>query len=457
MRFKTINPATGEIIAEYETMTRPDVMRIAECSHAAFLKWRGLGVSERAPYFRRFASVLRKNNEHYARTMTTEMGKPIREARAEVEKCAWTSEVFAEKASEWLREETIEADGLRHIVAFEPLGVILSVMPWNFPFWQALRFGIPGLMAGNGSVLKHSNLCPQCALAIEGAFREAGFPENLFRAVIADHQGVAELAQSDIVQGISLTGSTEAGARIAELAGRNLKKVVLELGGSDPFIVLDDADIEFTARNAVLGRALNTGQSCIASKRFIVVEPIARSFSRRFAELMGRLRQGDPMDERTEVGPLAGADALREIEAQVEDAVRKGARVLAGGRRLGRKGYFYMPTVLVNTTADMRVVREEVFGPVAPVIVVRDEEEAVRVANSSEFGLGGSVWTRNLERGLAVARRVQSGTLFVNSITKSDPRVPFGGVKKSGFGRELCKYGLREFVNVKALSVYRHG
>ncbi|MEE9601023.1 MAG: NAD-dependent succinate-semialdehyde dehydrogenase [Thermoplasmata archaeon] len=456
MKFKTTDPATGKIIAEYETMSREEVFEIAEACHVAFLRWRERDASRRSSHFRKLAGVLRKNRERYAKLITTEMGKPITDSLAEIEKCAWSAEVFAERASDWLQEETFEVDGKRHVVYYEPLGVILSIMPWNFPFWQVFRFAVPTILAGNVSILKHSNTVPQCALAIEEAFREAGFPDNTFRAVIADYSTIAELIASDIIQGVSLTGSTGAGQRIGEIAGKHLKKVVLELGGSDPFIVLEDADIDLAARKAALARAQNAGQSCIAAKRFIVMEKVADTFSQRFAEYMNELVVGDPMDEETQVGPLVNLDSAEEMGDLVEDAISKGARLISGGKRLHKEGYFFRPTVLTDVTPEMRVVAEESFCPVAPVITVKDEDEAIEVANSTEFGLGGSVWTRDLERGMRVARQIEAGTLFVNAVTKSDPRMPFGGIKRSGLGRELSRFGIREFVNVKALNVYDH-
>jgi succinate-semialdehyde dehydrogenase/glutarate-semialdehyde dehydrogenase len=456
MKHTTINPATGEKISTYETMAQAEVEAILEDSHKAFLHWRTLSVSERAAYLTRLAAALRADAEKYAGLITLEMGKPIVEARAEVEKCAWLCEVYAEHAEEWLKEEPVKADGKRHFVTFQPLGVVLSIMPWNFPFWQALRFAVPAVVAGNTSILKHASNVPQCAMAIEEVFKAAFFPADIFRTVFADHETVAKLMASDLIQGVSLTGSTEAGARIAEAAGRNLKKVVLELGGSDPFIVLEDADIEVAASNAVAGRMVATGQSCIAAKRFIVVGSVAEAFTKRFAELMGELVVGDPMDEKTQVGAIVDERSLWELEDQLRQSVVKGAQVVVGGSKRPGKGYFFEPTVVTNVSPEMRLAREEVFGPIAPVLVVEDEDEAIRVANDSPFGLGGSVWTKDLERGVRVARAVESGTLFVNSIVKSDPRMPFGGVKKSGIGRELSKYGLREFVNVKGINVYDH-
>jgi len=456
MIFKTINPATEEPIAEYETMPGEAVFELLAGCEAAYQNWRNLSITERIPYVRKLAEVLRNNKEKYAKLITIEMGKPITESRAEIEKCAWTAEVYADNADAWLEDLVVAADGKAHYVIHQPFGVILSIMPWNFPFWQALRFGIPTLIAGNVSMLKHSNTVPQCALAIEEAFLKAGFPEGVFRTILVDHDTVAELIASDIIKGVSFTGSTEAGAQVAKLAGRYLKKVVLELGGSDPFIVLEDADIEFSVKNAVLGRNINTGQSCIAAKRFIVLEKIAEQFSTRFAELTAALKVGDPIDELTQVGPLVNARALENLETQVNDAMGKGATVLTGGKRVTRKGYFYEPTVITNTTPAMKVLTEEVFGPVAPVIVAKDEAESIKMANSSEFGLGGSVWTRDVDRGERIAREIETGAVFVNSITKSDPRMPFGGVKKSGIGRELAQFGLKEFVNIKGLNIYEH-
>jgi len=331
MKFQTINPATEEVISEHETMPKEEVMSVAEQCESAFRQWKEVDISTRAQYFRRLAQILRHNKDKYSRLMTLEMGKPIKQSLTEVEKCAWTAEVYADNAAAWLEEETVQADGKSHFVAYEPIGTILSIMPWNFPFWQAFRFGIPTLLAGNTSVLKHSNVVPQCAMAIEESFKEAGFPENTFRAIISDHETVAGLIKSGPIQGVSLTGSTYAGARIAELAGKNLKKVVLELGGSDPFIVLDDADLEFAARNAVTGRTINSGQSCIAAKRFIVHGKIAKEFSEIFSSHMEKLKVGDPMLMETDVGPLVNEDQVEQVEEQVNDAVKKGAKVLGGG------------------------------------------------------------------------------------------------------------------------------
>jgi len=450
----TRNPATGRKLRDYPLMTRAEVLGALETAARAQRDWAAQPAAARAGLLVPLAAVLRDGAERYARLMTEEMGKPLAEARAEVEKCAWLCEFYAENAPRWLADEPVQADGLEHLVVYEPLGVILSIMPWNYPFWQALRFGVPTLAAGNASLLKHASSVTGCGLAIEEAFAAAGFPAGLFRTVVTDHATVAELIGRDEIRGVSLTGSTEVGARVAELAGRHLKKVVLELGGSDPFIVLEDADLEQAARGAVTGRMLCTGQSCIASKRFIVVREVAEAFSRRFAELMAELHVGDPLEERTQVGAIVNEHELAALEEQLAEAVDRGARVLTGGRRLPGPGCFLPPTVVADVSPDMRVAREEVFGPIAPILVVEDEDEAVALANDSDFGLGGSVWTRDLDRGRRVARRIESGAVFVNHFTKSDPRMPFGGVKKSGLGRELARFGLHEFVNIKGINVY---
>ncbi len=457
MSFSSINPANGEVVATWQKMSRAEALAVAGESHAAFKSWRHLSVAERLPCFTELARVLREHRDEWAALITTEMGKPITESRGEIEKCAWMTEVYVDHAAQWLADESVAVDGVSHTVTFQPLGVIFSIMPWNYPFWQALRFAVPGLLVGNTSLLKHASNVTGCAFAIEKAFALAGFPANVFRTIVPDYETVSALIGDDRIQGVSLTGSTGVGRHIGSEAGRHLKKVVLELGGSDPFIVLEDADLDFTVRGAVAGRMLTAGQSCIASKRFIVVASVAAEFAARFASAMAAMKVGDPMDEATEVGALVNEAAITELEAQLAQSVALGAKVLCGGERLPGRGCFFPPTVVSHTAPGMRLVDEEVFGPIAPVIAVKDEAEAIALANSSEFGLGGSIWTQDLERGDRVARLVDSGTLFVNSITKSDPRMPFGGVKNSGLGRELGRYGLMEFVNVKGVNIYRHG
>ncbi len=454
MRIECINPATGEIDTSYETWEPERILAAAEQAHAAFLAWRERPLAERSERVAALAPVLRAHADEWAAVITREMGKRIDEARAEIEKCAWLCEVYAANGEAWLADEDVEADGLRHRVAYQPLGVVLSVMPWNFPFWQALRFGVPALLAGNATLLKHARNVPGCALAIEQAFAEADFPEGLFRTVFAAHTEVETLLDSSRVVGVSLTGSTEAGRRIAEAAGRRLKKVVLELGGSDPFVVLEDANLDAALAGAQLGRMICTGQSCIAAKRFIVAEPLADEFAERLAARLGALEPGDPLDPATELGPMVDERSLVELESQVTRSVEAGARLLCGGARLDRPGFYFAPAVLSNVVPGMAVAEEEVFGPVAPVLAAASEEEALALANATPFGLGGSVWTRDVDRGERFARRIEAGSVFVNSIVKSDPRMPFGGVKESGLGRELSKHGLREFVNVQGVNVY---
>jgi len=373
---------------------------------------------------------------------------------AEIDKCAWLCDVYAENAAAWLAEETVDADGREHLVVYQPLGVVLSVMPWNFPFWQALRFGVPTLLAGNTSILKHARNVSGCALALEAAFSEAGFPSGTFRAVLADHEATGLLLDDQRVAGVSLTGSTEVGRRVAARAAATLKTCVLALGGSDPFIVLADADLDRAVEAATAGRLLNTGQSCIAAKRFLVEAPIYDEFVSRFAAAMASRLVADPLDPDTQVGAMVNEEELENLLAQIDEAVNAGARLVCGGRRMDRPGFFMAPTVLAEVIPAMRVWQEEVFGPVAPVMSVPDAETAVRLANESEYGLGGAVWTADAAKGEDIARRLECGAAFVNSFTKSDPRMPFGGVKQSGLGRELGRFGLQAFTNVKGLSFY---
>ena len=446
-----VNPATEEVIASFDAFGPDEVdMAVAE-AHDAFLTWRERPIAERAVPMRALAALLRERADRYARLITLEMGKPITEAKAEIEKCAFACDHFAESAARYLADEEIRANARRSIVAFQPLGVVLAVMPWNFPFWQVVRFAAPAFMAGNAGLLKHASNVPQCALALEEAFRDAGFPQSLLRTVLVSGAGIEPIIGDDRIRAVTLTGSSDTGSRIAELAGRALKKSVLELGGSDPYIVLADADLEAAAATAVRARNQNAGQSCIAAKRFIVVESIASDFERRFAKGVEDLVVGDPIAPKTQIGPLARRDLLDALERQVDASVRAGARVLTGGERLTGKGYFFRPTVLANVTSDMPAFREETFGPAAAVIRVRDADEAVRVANDSSYGLGASIWTRDASLGERLARRIESGCVFVNGMVASDPRLPFGGIKRSGYGRELSAFGAREFTNVQTI------
>jgi len=450
----TVNPATGERLESYPMMTDEKVSRVAKRAHKAFEKWRGLSTEERSDYLGKLASALRAKKNTYARLMTLEMGKPITQSASEIEKCAWTAEHYARHAKEWLAEEHVETDAKSSYVEFDPLGVVLSVMPWNYPFWQVLRFAIPTVVAGNTTILRHSTAVPGSSLAVQEAFENAGFPDGVFTSVITGHDTVEKLLASREIAGVSLTGSVEAGQRIGAWAAQNLKKLVLELGGSDPYIVLEDADVKEAAKTGADARVLNCGQSCIAAKRFIVVKAAAEEFVEELASRMGSKKTGDPLDPKTDVGPLVNSEAVKVVDKQVRGSIADGARVRVGGKPLPGKGAFYPPTVLDHVTPDMKVTREEVFGPAAPVLVVPDEASAVKVANDSEFGLGSSLWTTDLVSARRVATELQAGMVFVNALTKSDPRMPFGGIKKSGIGRELSKYGLKEFVNVKSVNIY---
>lgn len=456
MTIKTVNPFTFEEIGEYNELSEEEVDRAITKAHNAYLSWKTTSLDDRIKLIRNLAVELRKSKDVLTPLMTKEMGKPINQGDGEIEKSAWTAEVYADNVKKWLEEEVVTFDGIDHKIVFEPLGVILAVMPWNFPVWQFLRFAIPTLLIGNTAVLKHSNLVPGCAIEIQNIFDRAGFPEGVFTTLIVSHRSIERILASDYVQGVSLTGSTEAGAKIAEIAGRNLKRVVLELGGSDPFIVCEDVDIDYVVKKAVLGRTRNNGQSCDAAKRFIVHKSISEEFGRKLAEEFKKLKVGDPADKTVDIGPLANKNGYEEVSAQIQDAVSKGGKAVSPEVN-DPKGYTVAPTVILNATKEMRVVKEEVFGPVAPVISFSTDEEAIKLANDSEYGLGGSVWTKDLRRGERIARQLECGTALVNATVRSDPRLPFGGVKKSGLGRELSGYGIKEFANIKALSVYTHG
>lgn len=452
MQIETVNPATGKVIAAYDAETSEDVGRKVRLGRQAYAEWRKVDLGERAELMRRLGRVMRKNREDYARTVTEEMGKPVRQSLAEIEKCAWVCDYYAEHAEVFLRDQIVPTEFRKSFVSFEPLGVIASIMPWNFPFWQVMRFAVPALTAGNVGVLKHSSVCLGSAVKLDQAFKDAGFPENVFQIVIGDYRVGEALVQADI-DAVSVTGSLNTGKRVAELAADGLKKFVLELGGSDPFIVLEDADLNQTAHMATQSRLLNTGQSCIAAKRFIVLKSVAEKFTKLFVENTEAEVIGDPLDPKTTVGPLVRDNQRQALAKQVDDAKAKGGKVLIGGKPVSRDGFFYEPTIVSNVGHDMDMVREEVFGPAAPIIVVENEEQAVREANNSEFGLGASIWTNNIERGIKIARQIESGLVSVNEMVRSDPRLPFGGVKKSGIGRELSEFGIREFVNIKSVVV----
>ena len=451
MSIQSTNPATGEVLETFAETAPAELDRILERAEAAFHDWRKRPFAERARRMREAARILRDGKAKYGRTMALEMGKPIKQGEAEAEKCAWVCDYYAEHAEAFLAEQARQTDASRSFVRFDPVGPVLAVMPWNFPFWQVFRFAAPALMAGNAGVLKHASNVPRCALQIEEVFREAGFPEALFRTVLVGPAAVAGIIADPRVKAVTLTGSDTAGSKVAEQAGRHLKKTVLELGGSDPFVVFEDADLAKAAKTAADARLVNSGQSCIAAKRFIVVEPVADRFLELFTAEMRSRKMGDPLNEETAVGPQAREDLRDALHAQVEASVQRGARVLLGGRVPEGRGAFYPPTVLGAVGRGMPAFDEETFGPVAAVIRAKDEPDAVRLANASPFGLGASVWTADRARAERLAQELEVGAVFVNGLVKSDPRLPFGGVKRSGYGRELSEYGIREFVNIKSV------
>jgi succinate-semialdehyde dehydrogenase / glutarate-semialdehyde dehydrogenase len=451
MAIQSVNPATGESLETIAESSREDVERALAAAHAAFLEWRNTRYVARAKPMRQAATMLRTRKPDYARVMTLEMGKPIVQAEAEIEKCAWACEYYADHAESLLAEQPRQTDASRSYVRFDPLGPILAVMPWNFPFWQVFRFAAPALMAGNAAILKHASNVPRCALTVEEIFRDAGFPRGLFATVLVGSSAVASLIADPRIAAATLTGSDRAGSQVAERAGRELKKTVLELGGSDPFIVLADADLNTAASTAADARLVNSGQSCIAAKRFIVVEAVADRFLDRFAHELRSRRVGDPLARETQVGPQARVDLRDALHRQVEESVKRGARLVLGGEIPAGKGAFYPPTLLVGVDKGMPAFDEETFGPVAAVVHAKDEAAAVRLANDSQFGLGASVWTQDRARAERMAAQIEAGSVFVNGLVKSDPRLPFGGIKRSGYGRELSEYGIREFVNIKSV------
>jgi succinate-semialdehyde dehydrogenase / glutarate-semialdehyde dehydrogenase len=453
MPITSINPATGQPIKSYEEHTPDGAANIIKQTHEAWCDWRKTSFAHRAERMNRAAGILRDRKADFARLMAEEMGKPLKQGIAEAEKCAWACDYYAENAQAQLAPEPVKTESKQSYVAFDPLGIVLAVMPWNFPFWQVFRFAAPALMAGNAGVLKHASNVPGCALAIEHVFLDAGFPANVFRTLLIGSKHVQAVIEHPLVRAVTLTGSTPAGQAVAAQAGGVLKKTVLELGGSDAYVVLEDADLDLAAQTCVSSRLLNSGQSCINAKRFVVVEPVLSEFTEKFVGLMKAKKVGDPFADDTDVGPQARQELRDDLHQQVKDSIARGATVLLGGGVPEGAGAFYPPTVLTDVRPGMPAYDEELFGPVASIIAARDEQDAIRIANDSQFGLGAAVFTRDVERGQRIARELEAGSTFVNGLVASDPRLPFGGIKMSGYGRELSAYGIREFVNIKTVVV----
>jgi len=451
---KSVNPATGEIIGTYEEMSNAAINDILHRTHLNFLAWRKVPLDKKRELMLKAAVVLRNRRDEIARMMTLEMGKLFLQSKAEVDKCAWVCEHYAENTEEYIKDEIIKTDASRSYVSFQPLGVVLAVMPWNFPLWQVIRFAVPALMAGNGGILKHASNVTGCALLIEKIFREAGFPEDIFRTIVLPSSRVDSVINNKIVQAVTLTGSVPAGKSVAAAAGKALKKTVLELGGSDPYIILEDAELEKAAETCVVSRLINSGQSCINAKRFIIVDDVYEKFEEIFTAKMKSKKMGDPFSESTDLGPLSSIDSRNELHRQVTESASRGAKILCGGIIPEMTGAYYPATVLADVKPGMPAYDEEIFGPAASLIRVKNKAEAVRTANDSVFGLGAAVFTSDKERGERIAREeLNSGCCFVNEFVRSDPRLPFGGIKESGYGRELSYFGIREFMNIKSIYI----
>ena len=453
MPIESVNPATGETLKLYEEMTPQQTTAAVAQAHDAWKGWRKATFAERATPMKKAAAILRERKEEFAKLMALEMGKPFKQGVAEAEKCALGCEYYADHAEAHLAPEPVKTEASKSYIAFEPLGVVLAVMPWNFPFWQVFRFAGPALMAGNAGVLKHASNVPGCALEIEKVFKDAGFPDGVFRTLLIGSKQVKAVIENPLVSAVTLTGSTPAGKSVAAHAGAVIKKTVLELGGSDPYIVLEDADLEYAVNTCATSRLINSGQSCVNAKRFIVLEPLVAAFTEKLVAAMKQRKMGDPLAADTDIGPQARPDLRDELHQQVVDSVAKGAKLLLGGEIPPGKGSFYPPTVLADVKPGMPAYHEELFGPVASIFSARDEDEAIRIANDSIFGLGAAVFTKDVARGERVARQIEAGCTFVNTLVASDPRLPFGGIKEAGYGRELGSYGIKEFVNIKTVYV----
>jgi len=453
MSLKSINPATGETLKTFESLTDSEIDAMIGRAVDAFSDYRLTTFAQRSENMLNAAEILEKSKEIFGEIMTTEMGKPIKAAIAEAEKCAWVCRFYAENARQFLEDELVETNATRSYVHYQPIGPVLAVMPWNFPFWQVFRFAAPALMAGNVALLKHASNVPACALAIEEIFTNAGFPKGAFQTLMIGSDKVQRVIEDPRIRAVTLTGSEPAGTAVASLAGKLIKKTVLELGGSDPFIVMASADLDEAVKTAVTARTINNGQSCIAAKRFIIANKIANQFEQRFVRAMEALNVGNPFDDTVQVGPLATKQIVDDLEAQVLRTVELGGRILTGGKRLASAGFFYSPTVLTDIPKDSPAYREELFGPVAPVFRASDVDEAIQIANDTCFGLGASAWTTDRSEQLRFIDEIEAGCVFINGMVVSDPRLPFGGVKNSGYGRELGVFGIREFVNIKTVWV----
>ena len=446
------NPANNKIINTYNEMTSEESAKIISLLDDSFSVWKETTFSDRSELMKNAAKILRENSEEYAVLMTSEMGKPIKQSRAEVEKCAWVCDYYSENAEKILADEIIKTEATKSYVSYQPLGVILAIMPWNFPFWQVFRFAAPNLMAGNAGLLKHASNVSGCALAIEDVFSKAGFPKSIFRTLLVKSKNINEIISNKKIKAITLTGSVTAGKSVASVAGSLIKKTVLELGGSDPYVVLEDADLESAASSCVTSRLINAGQSCIAAKRFIIAESVYDKFEKLFLDFMAGKKMGDPLNEDNDLGPQASIQLRDELHEQVLRSVKKGAEIILGGKIPQTTGAYYAPTVLKNVQPGMAAFDEELFGPVAALIKAKDEMDAINLANKSIFGLGAAVFTKDLKRGEQIAKdKLEAGCCFVNDFVKSDPRLPFGGIKESGFGRELSPFGIKEFVNIKTV------
>lgn len=451
--FETINPATEERLNTYEFYDDSKISYTIDQAYQCWLRWKETTFAERSALFIKLKQLLEKEKELLAKEITAEMGKPLTQSEAEIEKCAWVCEYYATNAEAFLQNEVIKSDATKSYVRYDPLGVVLAVMPWNFPYWQVFRFAAPALMAGNACLLKHSPNTTACALSMQRIFGEAGFPKYLFNTIIADIPQIEPIVANKKVAAVTLTGSTRAGKSLAALAGKYLKKAVLELGGSDPYLILADADIDLAAQTCVTGRLINSGQSCIAAKRFIVLSSVKNVFVDKVKQLMETKAVGDPTAEETDIGPMARKDLMETLADQVDQSVKKGAKIILGGKIDQGQGFYYSPTILTDVKPGMPAYDEELFGPVASIIEVNDEEEAIKVANDTIYGLGSAVFTRDLAKAEIIASKLQSGSTFINAFVKSDPRLPFGGIKESGYGRELSFIGIKEFVNVKTVYI----